>query len=202
MEIMSDVLIIGGGVSGISCGLIIGSAIEKELFAIGKTVTIIDSGHSDAKKAIFNNMIGFPIDISGEEVLENAMKQIQKYDSITFLNYRVIAIKEVSNHFEIECNSGKVYKSRIIVIATGFKGYYIDGLGVKTIQHSKTLKSGRVQIDNDNLKLKDNVWVCGNLSGMSNQFAIAAGSGAQVGVNIISEWAGEWKVIHDKIGDK
>ncbi len=198
---MVDVAIIGGGVAGISCALIIGSAIEKEDFAYGKSVIILDSKHSDLNKAIINNAFGFPVGITGEEIMENAEKQINNYKSLTITYDRVIKIIQENNNFKIITFQNLEFNAKIIVLSTGFKGYSIQGLDLETIQHSKTTKSGRVQINNDNYKIKDNLWVCGNLSGISNQFAICAGSGAKVGVNIISEWAGQWKVIHDKIGE-
>jgi anaerobic glycerol-3-phosphate dehydrogenase len=54
---MFDVLIIGGGVSGISCSLILGSA-ENMDFVSGKKKSILHQKTSSLQEAIFNNAYG------------------------------------------------------------------------------------------------------------------------------------------------
>jgi anaerobic glycerol-3-phosphate dehydrogenase len=57
---MFDVLIIGGGVSGISCALILGSACKKP-FAEGKKIGILTHQKASAlQDAIFYNAYGIP----------------------------------------------------------------------------------------------------------------------------------------------
>lgn len=197
---MKDVVIIGGGVAGISCAILIASAIEKEEYAHDKKIVLINYGNSDTKRAVLNNAIGFPIGIFGKEVMDNAIKQVTHYNSINYIQDKVIKIIGIDNNFEIFTSNSEVIKSKSLVISTGFRRFEIEGLDLNLSQHNKTSKSGRIQIENHNYKVRDNLWVCGNLAGISNQFSIASGSGAQVGVNIISEWAGEWKVVHDKKG--
>ena len=57
---MVDVLIIGAGVSGVSCALILGSAQNKP-FAMDKKIAIVaHQKTSSLQNAIFNNAYGIP----------------------------------------------------------------------------------------------------------------------------------------------
>ena len=52
---MFDVLIIGGGVSGMSCALVLGSA-KKKIFVADKTIGIFTHQKaSSLQEALFNN---------------------------------------------------------------------------------------------------------------------------------------------------
>lgn len=46
-------------------------------------------------------------------------------------------------------------------------------------------------------KVKNGLYVAGLLAGLSSMYTAAAGSGVQVAINILSEWAGKPVVIHD-----
>ena len=55
---MFDTLIIGGGAAGMSCALVIGSALKKP-FAVGKKAGIIaHQKTSHLQNALFNNVLG------------------------------------------------------------------------------------------------------------------------------------------------
>lgn len=57
---MFDVLIIGGGVAGISCALVIGSAHSKPFVQNKKTGILLHQKSSDLQDAVFNNAYGIP----------------------------------------------------------------------------------------------------------------------------------------------
>ncbi len=194
-----DVAIIGGGVSGLSCAAIIGSAIKNEQFARAKKVIIFDSDKSDVKKAVFNNAIGVPFGEDGRETIARMNKQIEQFPNIERKLTTINKIEELNGKFKVSCFEG-IYWTEKVVIASGFKYFFFESLGIAEKQHLRTDKPSRYVIENQDYKVRKNLYVCGVISGHSNQFAIAAGSGAQVGVHIISDWAGEWKIIHDKLG--
>jgi len=55
---MFDALIIGGGAAGMSCALVLGSAVTKP-FASGKRIGIITHQKSShLQNALFNNVLG------------------------------------------------------------------------------------------------------------------------------------------------
>ena len=67
-----DALIIGGGVSGISCALILGSAKNKP-FASNKKIGIFTHQKASAlQEAIFNNAYGIAPGKLGSEILHDS----------------------------------------------------------------------------------------------------------------------------------
>ena len=81
---MFDVLIIGGGVSGMSCALVLGSAKNKK-FATEKTVGIFTHQKSSSlQEAIFNNAYGIPAGTLGSNLLVQSTQQLSHlYPHIT-----------------------------------------------------------------------------------------------------------------------
>ncbi len=79
-----DALIIGGGAAGMSCALVLGSAIKKP-FAENKNIGIVMHQKSSAlTSGKFFNALGLPNGISGKEILENGRNQI--HDSFPHIN--------------------------------------------------------------------------------------------------------------------
>jgi len=71
-----DVLIIGGGVAGMSAALVLGSA-KKKPFALDKKIGILMHQKSSALNgALFNNVLGIAPGTTGKELLENGRKQL------------------------------------------------------------------------------------------------------------------------------
>ena len=81
---MFDVLIIGGGVSGMSCALVLGSA-HKKVFVSDKKIGIITHQKtSSLQEAIFYNAYGVPSGKLGSELLTESTEHLQQlYPHIT-----------------------------------------------------------------------------------------------------------------------
>ena len=198
-----DILIVGGGPSGLSCAIMLASAKEfypelKEL-----RVAIIDEGASDAHRAQFFNAPGVPVGISGTDLLNQTKEQLKRYDSTFEIFGKVTKISKDQEKFEVDyydksLNEKSILKCNKIVLATGFRSFGIKGLNIKIKHFEKSTNPTRVQVENDKYKVEENIYACGLFSGDSSQWPIVTGSGAQVGINIISEYMGEWKVMHDK----
>ena len=91
--------------------------------------------------------------------------------------------------------------SKIIVLATGYSSpFVIKGLESHIIPHQMTKpEKDRIQLKNKLHLVKKNLYVAGALAGWRSQFAIACGSGAQVGTDILTLWNnGEHTKVHDK----
>ena len=74
---MFDVLVIGGGVSGVSCALVLGSA-QNKVFARDKKIGIIVHQKTAAlQEAIFNNAYGISSGKLGSELLTESLEQLQ-----------------------------------------------------------------------------------------------------------------------------
>lgn len=200
---MFDVLIIGGGVSGMSCGLVLGSA-KKKLFATEKEIGIFTHQKSSSlQEAIFNNAYGIPSATLGSDLLVQSIKQLsQLYPHIAQIpSEKVLKIEGQSPEFTIITNKN-TYKTKVIVVAIGAANTFsIEGLMQFVEPHQKSLpEKERIQLHNIDHRITEGIYVAGTLAGWRSQLAIAAGSGAAVATDILTLWNhGTQTHIHDSI---
>lgn len=200
-----DVIIVGGGVSGLSCAITLGSAIEHEMeFFKDKSILVIDSGKSDLRKAMLNNVPGVKRGTLGDELLQNIKAQAMEYPCIKIIEDIVNSI-EKPNAFKVSTTHNGEFEADIVVLASGFQAFDIKGLELNVVENPLSPKPGRVMIKtNEHFEALDknnnvvvNLYVAGLLAGFSSMYMAAAGSGVQVGINILNKYAGKPVVIHD-----
>lgn len=199
---MFDTLIIGGGAAGMSCALIIGSALNKPFAKDKKAGLIVHQKTSHLQKALFNNVLGLSPGTLGIDILESGKNQLNDlYPKLTQIeNEKVCEIIDYKSFFEVITNKQK-YTAKTIVIATGYTSpFTIKGLENYLIPHQMTKpEKNRVQLKNVLHLVKPNLFVAGSLAGWRSQFSIACGSGAQVATDILTIWNnGEHTKVHDK----
>ncbi len=117
---MLDVLIIGAGVSGVSCALILGSAQNKP-FAMDKKIAIVaHQKASSLQNAIFNNAYGIPAGKLGSELLEESLAHLSKtYPHVKQIDgEKVLSISGEAGNFIITTNKHS-HQAKIVVIAIG-----------------------------------------------------------------------------------
>ena len=198
-----DVLIIGGGVSGMQCALVLGSGLTKP-FAEGKNVGIIlHQRASHLQNALFNNVLGLEKGAKGSAILEQGKNQLtESYPDVRqFENEKVLSISDKGAFYIVITNKAQ-YKTKIAVIALNYgKPFSITGLEQYVIPHQRANSmKDRIQLKNHNHLIKEGLYVCGTLAGWRSQFPIAAGSGASVATDILTLWNdGNHTKVHDKI---
>jgi len=188
---MFDVLIIGGGVSGFSCALVLGSAHKKAFVQDKKIGIIAHQKASSLQDAIFYNAYGIESGKLGSDLLVESVEQLQKnYPHINQIEgEKVIKVISVNDGFEIVTNKS-TYSSKIIVIGVGSSNLFaIEGLMDYLEPHQKSLlEKQRIQLKNIDQKVAEGIYVTGTLAGHRSQLAIAAGSGAAVATDILVLW--------------
>ena len=200
---MFDLLIIGGGVSGVSCALIIGSANQKPFASSKKIGLIAHQKASSLQEALFNNAYGITPGKLGSELLVESLEHLQTtYPHIHQIQLeKVLKIEGESGHFSVFTNKS-VYQTKLVVIGIGAGNpFKIDGLEEFVIPHQKANPAkNRIQLQNTDHLVKDGVYVCGTLAGWRSQLMIAAGSGASVATDILTLWnEGNPVQVHDSI---
>lgn len=190
---MFDVLIIGGGVSGMSCALVLGSAKNKSFVSDKKIGIFSHQKASSLQDALFNNAYGIPAGKLGSELLSESIEHLSKtYPHITQIqNEKVIRIEGEAPDFTIITNKNS-YKTKAVVIGIGSANTFdIEGLMQFVEPHKKALpEKQRIQLKNDDHKVAEGIYVIGTLAGWRSQLAIAAGSGAAVATDILTLWNG------------
>ncbi len=200
---MFDVLIIGGGAAGMQCALVLGSAQNKP-YAEGKKIGIImHQKASHLQNALFNNVLGLAPGTTGKQILEQGKQQLANlYPHVVQIEKeKVISVSGQAPNFTVTTNKNS-YTAKCIVVAVGYTKFFaIDGLTQYVVPHKLSEPSKeRIQLTNENYKVTDGIYVAGTLAGGRSQFAIAAGSGAQVATDILTEWNnGKHTKVHDKV---
>lgn len=188
---MFDVLIVGGGVSGMSCALVLGSAHKKPFVTDKKIGIITHQKASSLQDALFNNAYGIPAGKLGSELLTESVEHLHnQYPHIDQIEgEKVLKIEGKAGNFTIVTNKNS-YTSKIVVISIGAGNpFSIEGLEEYVMPHQKTIpEKNRIQLRNNDHKVTEGVYVTGTLAGWRSQLSIAAGSGAAVATDILTLW--------------
>ena len=201
---MFDVLIIGGGVSGVSCALLIGSA-EQKPFAIDKKIGIISHQKaSSLQNAVFNNAYGITPGKLGSELLDESLEHLHKlYPHVEQIGgEKVLEIQGAFGNFTVITNKN-TYKTKLVALGIGASNpFLIEGLEEFVIPHKKAApEKNRLQLKNEDHLVKEGVYAMGTLAGHRSQLTIAAGSGASVATDILTLWNdGKPVQVHDALG--
>ena len=200
---MFDVLIIGGGVSGMSCALVLGSAKNKS-FATDKKIGIFTHQKtSSLQEALFKNAYGITPGTLGSDLLMESISHLSDtYPHITQIpNEKVVRIEGEYPKFNVITNKNS-YTTKIVVVGIGSANTFaIEGLIQFVEPHQKSLpEKQRIQLRNNDHKVTEGIYVIGTLAGWRSQLAIAAGSGAAVATDILTLWNdGVQTHAHDSI---
>ncbi|MEK8178814.1 FAD-dependent oxidoreductase [Flavobacterium buctense] len=200
---MYDVLIIGGGVSGMSCALILGSAQNKPFVTDKKIGVIAHQKASSLQDALFNNAYGISAGKLGSELLTESLDHLnQLYPHINQISgEKVMKIEGEAGNFSVISNKN-TYQTKIVVIGIGAGNpFTIEGLEEYVMPHQKVIQEkNRIQLRNIDHKVTEGIYVTGTLAGWRSQLAIAAGSGAAVATDVLTLWNGGVHVqVHDSI---
>lgn len=200
---MFDALIIGGGVSGMQCALVLGSAKDKP-FALDKKIGIIlHQKTSHLQNALFNNVLGLPEGKTGAEILQEGQLHLKNvYPNVHQIEKeKVLEVTGEAGNFQVITNKD-TYQSKLVVLALNYsKPFTIEGLDAFIAPHPRAaVKKDRVYLKNEDHLIKEGMYACGTIAGWRSQFAIAAGSGAQVATDILTLWNdGNHTKVHDKV---
>lgn len=188
---MFDVLIIGGGVAGMSCALILGSAKNKPFVTDKKIGIIAHQKSSSLQDALFNNAYGIAPGKLGAEILTESRQHLAHlYPHISQIeDEKVVKITGEFPEFTVETNKNS-YLTKTIVVAIGYANTFaIEGLMPFVETHKKAVpEKKRIQLKNHDHKVTEGIYVAGTLAGWRSQLVIAAGSGAAVATDILTYW--------------
>jgi thioredoxin reductase len=138
---MFDVLIIGGGASGVSCALVLGSALKKP-YAAGKKVGILTHQKASAlQDGLYNNAYGITPGTLGRDLMVSSLEHLSSaYPDVEQIpNEKILKIEGAAGDLTVTTNKGS-YRTKIIVVAIGSANTFcIEGLMEYVIPHKKAL---------------------------------------------------------------
>ena len=198
---MFDVLLIGGGVSVMSCALVLGSAKNKPFVTDKNIGIIVHQKNSSLQEAVINNAYGIPAGKLGADLLSESIKHLSEtYPHIIQISTEKVlqiegdfisSVRPSSSCAEFIVTTNKnTYKTKMIVVGIGSANTFaIEGLTQYIEPHKKSIpEKQRIQLKNIDHKVAEGIYVIGTLSGSRSQLAIAAGSGASVATDILTLW--------------
>lgn len=198
-----NTLIIGGGVAGMQCALVLGSAKTKPYATDKKVGIILHQKGSQLQTALFNNVLGLPKGTLGSDVLEDGKKQLHSlYPHVDLIeNEKVQGVLDDEIGYKIITNKNEYFSKNVVIALNYTKPFAIGGLEQYIEKHcSANPMKDRIQLRNFNHLIKEGLYCCGTIAGWRSQFAIAAGSGASVATDILTVWNDHISTkIHDKI---
>ncbi|MFA5022383.1 MAG: FAD-dependent oxidoreductase [Patescibacteria group bacterium] len=120
-----DVVIIGAGPAGMSAGIY---CCRKKMATL---ILAKDIGGQLAESWQIENYLGYNL-ISGSELVQKFKEHLDSFKCTEFkVGVEVTAIKKVNQNFSLATNTGEVYETKAIVIASGKKSRQLDVEGEK-----------------------------------------------------------------------
>lgn len=110
-----DVIIIGGGVAGLSAAITASSEGLKTAVLDGQT----RFGGQAGTSTLIENFIGFPNGISGDELIKRSLTQCVKFGVDFFAPFNVVSFVNDNNLFSVISDEGETLYAKSIILATG-----------------------------------------------------------------------------------
>lgn len=120
MENISDVLIIGSGPAGYTSGIYAARANHKPVLICGPQL-----GGQLTITSDIENFPGFPEKISGPELMEK-MRLHSQNSGVELVNDIVTNVDFSQKVFSINCESGKSFQAKSVIIATGASAKWLN----------------------------------------------------------------------------
>lgn len=114
-----DCIIIGGGIAGLQAGIILGR--------YKRNVVILDAGKGRSHLCKrYNNILGFPDGISGDELLRRGVNQAESFG----VKRQEAEVLDIHKGFTVETKKGERFETRTLLFATGIEERMpeIDGI--------------------------------------------------------------------------
>lgn len=183
---MQDVIIVGGGPAGLSAAVFTARA--------GKRTLVLDGGQSSVERALLNNYLGFPEGILGSDLRAAGLRQAEQAGA-EVRRAEVSAVERAEGGFRVQTDAGE-FQGRFVILATGRAAALAERLGAEVVPRPDG-KGVYVRVDGEGRTSVPGVWAAGVATGITSHAIVAAGDGARVAVNLLSELTGKRHVDHE-----
>ena len=178
------VIIIGGGVAGLSAALFFSRAAVS--------VAVFDQHESSLYRVSkVNNYLGFPEGVGGAELIELGRRQAVSFGA-SVLDEDVTKVARIAEGFSVGTSAGS-YEADYLVLGSNKRTDIVRMLGLELGGHGNKF----VSVDADGQTAVDRCYAVGRITGLPSQAVVSAGDGARVAIAIIQRIRGSYYVDHD-----
>lgn len=185
-----DVVIVGGGVAGLSAAIF---TARQELDTL-----VVDTGNSILRRnAHLENFPGFPLGVNARQLLDLLAEQAEIADAdrladrVTDVSIAASEPAESSDNtdrprFVVETAENVQIRTRSVIAATKSGGEYLTDIdGVEIRDRGKRY----VEVDERGRTGVPGLYAAGRLAAKPHQAAVCAGHGAEVAVTLVEDGA-------------
>lgn len=189
---MYDVIVIGGGVAGLSAAIFTSKA--------GLKTAVFDKGQSQITRiSSVQNIPGLPEGISGLVWIDQAKKQVRKFQG-TIEDQVVLEVnKKDDGTFEVKTEEN-IYPSKYVIVATNTNKTLLAPFGFEEVTNSH-VPGGKaksiLQIPWTGETKVENLYLAGVITEIPSQVSVSLGQGAAVGIAVASKEKGTPFMWHD-----
>jgi len=172
----TEVLVVGGGVSGLSAGLFT-ARHDRE-------TVVVDAGNSILRRnAHLENFPGFPAGVNPRQFLDLLAEQAGDA-GCSRVRGRVTQIHRINEGFHVETAAGDGYRTEYVIVATkGDVGLLDDIDGVDVVERGKAF----VDTDERGRTGVEGLYAAGRVAGKPHQAIVCAGHGSEVAVTLLED---------------
>jgi thioredoxin reductase (NADPH) len=176
-----DVLIVGGGVAGLSAATFTARA-DLDTLVVNDGVSIL------YRNAILENFPGFPAGIDSRLFSLMLQEQAERAGCAR-LDAKVMGVSHADDGgFAVEMNGGNddgetIHAERVIVTSWSDSSY-LDGLDIE-LEESGSKQY--VPVDDDGRTDVDGLYAAGRIAKQYHQAIVSAGHGSQVGITVVED---------------
>lgn len=183
-----DVIIIGGGLAGLTCSIFTARA--------GLSTLVLNHGASLLKRnAIIENYPGFPAGVNPRLLIDMIEDQAER-NGATLQDGRVQTVDKDEERFRVEADEA-TYQTTRVVAASKDSPEYLEPLDAPlTEQGSKTY----LDADEDGRTPIEGLYAAGRMAKRYHQAIVSAGHGATTGISLIEDADPDF--YHDWIAPK
>ena len=172
----SDVVVVGGGVAGLSAATFTARH--------GLDTLVVDAGESILRRnAHLENFPGFPAGVNARQLLDLLAEQAGEAGA-TRREATVTEVTRADDGFVVETENDDRYRTECVVAATKNEVDYLEDIdGVGVIERGKAF----VDVDERGRTGVEGLYAAGRLAEKPHQAIVCAGHGAEVGVTILED---------------
>ena len=183
-----DLVIIGGGPAGATAAMFAARA--------GLRTVVVDADKGMTRRALMNNLLGFPDGITGPELIERGQQQA-KSAGADWQNAEVTAINPAAETVRVAMSDGRAFEADQVLLTTGATAALAQEAGVATRPATEPRMKEAIVVDEQGRTGVPRLWAAGAAAGASVHVIVTAGDAARVAINIISDRKGQRHVDHD-----